>query len=344
MRGVRGAHIVEPRRAFYSTGLLLKFLLVVLLSLIIIWAGYGFEFQPLFKDAMRLDEKLQIAHSIAKKLSPHISQGAMGRLDDFLLKVPVPLGSHMLGIMGVFKHGYEGHKAFFLGKWSTHGSPFYFLVAFLIKTPIPMLIFLALGIIISLRRKLEVGEKFILVVTAIFFITSSLSGLKIGLRHILPIYPFCFMMAGRSGEFLQNRFLKLGAGLLMLWYAFTALTIWPHYLGYFNEIIGGSKYGYKYLRDSNFNWGQDLPALADYMNKNKSNEVILLDYVRQADPVAYGVHYRNFTSEDFKIPQNKVYAISADVVETVDWAKDREPTAKAGYSIFIYDFTKEATK
>jgi hypothetical protein len=31
----------------------------------------------------------------------------------------------------------------------------------------------------------------------------------------------------------------------------------PHYLAYFNEIIGGPRNGYKYLIDSNLDWGQD---------------------------------------------------------------------------------------
>lgn len=319
---------------------LLKFLIIVILSLIVIWAGYGFEFQPLLKDAMRLDEKLQIAHSMAYKISPHISQGAIGRLDDFLLKIPVPLGSHMLGIMGVFRHGYEGHNTYFLGRWSSHGDPLYFLAAFLIKTPIPLLIFLILGIFISLRQRSQIGERFIFIVTIVFFVTSSLSGLKLGLRHILPLYPFFFMICGSAAGLLKKKYFNILIYCLMIWYIFSSAKTWPHYLGYFNEAVGGPVNGYKYLRDSNVDWGQDLPSLSRHMNKNGIKEIVF-EYFGQADPSAYGVRYRKFTTDELETPGNNIYAISAQYLEHAKWNKDYKPTAMAGYSIFIYDFSKE---
>ncbi len=330
---------IKKERAVY----LLRFMLVIFLSLIVAWAAYGFEFQPLFKDVMRLDEKLEIAHSIAKKIYPHIGPGAIARLDDFLLKAPVPLGSHILGIMGVFRHGYEGHNTYFLGRWSSHGDPLYFLVAFLIKTPIPLIFFLLLGIFISLRQKLRMGERFILIIVTIFFITSSLSGLKLGLRHILPLYPFCFMICGSAIVLFKKKYINILLYCLMAWYAFISVKTWPHYLGYFNESIGGSTNGYRYLRDSNVDWGQDLPSLSRYMAKNGIKE-IALEYFGQADPAVYGVRYRKFMPYEFESPGNGVYAISAQYLEHAKWTKDHKPTARAGYSIFIYDFTGESAK
>ncbi|MDP3791547.1 MAG: glycosyltransferase family 39 protein [Candidatus Omnitrophota bacterium] len=319
---------------------LLNFFIIVLLSLIVIWAGYGFEFQPLLKDAMRVDEKLQIAHSIAKKIFPAAGPEAIRRLDDILLKVPVPLPSHMLGIIGVLRHGQEGHNTFFLGRWSAHGSPLYFVTAFLIKTPIAAIILLLAGLMALLRRRLGMGERFILIFTVIFLAVSSLSGLKLGLRHILPVYPFCFMIAGRSVEFLKNKAAVIAMALLIVWYAFSAFTAWPHYLGYFNEAVGGPANGYKYIRDSNVDWGQDLPSLSRYMEKNSVKEVVL-EYFGQADPAVYGVHYRKFTPDEFEVPGNNIYAISAQYLEHAKWAKEHKPTATAGHSIFIYDFTKK---
>lgn len=322
---------------------LLKFLIIVIVSLIVIWAGYGFEFQPLLKDAMRLDEKLQIAHSMAYKIFPHIREGAISRLDDFLLKVSVPLGSHMLGIMGVFRHGYEGHSTYFLGRWSSHGDPLYFLAAFLIKTPIPLLIFLILGIFISLRQRSQIGERFIFIVTIVFFVTSSLSGLKLGLRHILPLYPFFFMICGSAAVLLKKKYFNILIYCLMIWYIFSSAKTWPHYLGYFNETVGGPVNGYKYLRDSNVDWGQDLPSLSRHMNKNGIKEIVF-EYFGQADPAVYGVRYRKFTTDELETPGNNIYAISAQYLEHAKWTKDYKPTAMAGYSIFIYDFTKGSAK
>jgi len=325
---------IKRERSVY----LVKFLVIVLLSLVITWAGYGFDFQPMLKkDTMRVDEKIELAHNMAKKMGLSVDYKC---LNNFLLTVPVPLGAHLLGIMGVLRHAHEGHSVYFLGKWTGHGSPLYFLTAFLIKTPIPALIFLILGIFICMKQKPKMSTRFIFIVVTIFFVVSSFSGLKLGLRHILPIYPFCFMIAARSEEFLRKRFLNIFMWFLVGWYVISSLGAWPHYLSYFNEIIGGPKNGYRYLRDSNIDWGQDLPALSAYMRKNNIKE-IALEYFGQADPSVYGVRCRKFTLDEFTKPENKVYAISAQYLENAKWTKDYEPSATAGYSIFIYDFTKK---
>ena len=105
-------------------------------------------------------------------------------------------------------------------------------------------------------------------------------------------------------------------------------------------MVGGSKNGYKILRDSNVAWGQDLPALSSYMRDNNVGEVVL-DYFGQADPAVYGVRYRKFQTEELKRPKDAVYAVSAQNLEGIYWTKDFKPTIIAGSSIFIYDLTKE---
>ena len=128
---------IEKRKGF-----IIKIFLIFAISLFVLWAGYGFSTAPILKDAMRVEEKLGIAQVIAAKILPFWKEGLSDYLERFLLNAPFPLGEHLLGILGVIRHGYEGHRTFFLGKWSSHGNPLYFIVAFLIKTPIPTIIFL----------------------------------------------------------------------------------------------------------------------------------------------------------------------------------------------------------
>ena len=203
-----------------------------------------------------------------------------------------------------------------------------------------MLIFLTAGLFMTLRRKIGRGERVILVTIVLFFIASSLSNLQIGFRHILPLFPLCFIIAGRTEELLKGRLLSLVIWFLISWHVVSSLSAWPNYIGYFNEIIGGPKNGYKYLRDSNLDWGQGLPALADYMKKNKVEEVAL-EYFGQADPGAYGIHYRKLSALEMNKPDNKIYAISAQYLEHIKWTERYKPTATAGYAMFIYDFSKE---
>jgi hypothetical protein len=306
-----------------------RFFAVIFISLIVTWAGYGFDLQPVLKDAMRVEEKLEIAHNM--------------KLDKILTQVPTPLGAHILGVLGVLKHSQQSNTTYFLGKWSDKGNCLYFLTAFVIKNPIPMLIFLLAGLFITFRSKINSGEKTILTAIAVFFITSSFSNLQIGIRHILPLFPLCFIIAGRSEVLLKKKILNIIIAALIIWYTLSSLVAWPDYIAYFNELIGGSKNGCKYLRDSNLDWGQDLPALSAYMAKNGVKEVAL-EYFGQADPLVYGIHYRKFNPDEFEKPGNSIYAVSAQYLEHVKWTKEYKPAALAGYSIFIYDFSKVSAK
>jgi hypothetical protein len=66
--------------------------------------------------------------------------------------------------------------------------------------------------------------------------------------------------------------------------------IHPDYLSYFNILAGGPRNGHKWLIDSNLDWGQDLPALREYMT-DQGIEKIHLGYFGRADPQIYGVNY-----------------------------------------------------
>jgi len=305
-------------------GIILKFLGIVLVSILVIWAGYGFEVAPILKDAMRAGEKLSMVHKIAGT-----------RLDHFLLNTPVPLGAHIIGVLGVIRHGQEGHSTFFCGTWSGHGNSLYFALAFLIKTPIPAILFIFTGLVMSLRS-IGRNERFLLISIALFFVTASLSKLQLGLRHILPIYPLCFVLAGRVAGLFDKKIVKTIAVLCIAWYLVIAFRTWPDYLSYFNEFIGGPANGYKYLRDSNIDWGEDLPALSAYLKKNGIDKVKLL-YFGTADPAHYGIIYAPLSSAEMEKPSADIYAISVHKIDTVKWAKEQEPAARIGYSIYVYD-------
>ena len=116
----------------------------------------------------------------------------------------------------------------------------------------------------------------------------------------------------------------------------SSIYIWPDYLSYFNEIIGGPSHGWKYLRDSDLDWGQDLPALKSYMKKNNMEEIELL-YYGEGLPSAYNIIHKDITAENKVMPKKNVYAVSVTSLESVQWAVQYKPTVKLGYSIFIYD-------
>jgi hypothetical protein len=70
-------------------------------------------------------------------------------------------------------------------------------------------------------------------------------------------------------------------------------TIFPHYLAYFNELAGGPRNGWHSLADSNIDWGQDLPGLKTWLDRNNIREPVYLSYFGTADPRFYQISYKS---------------------------------------------------
>ena len=77
-------------------------------------------------------------------------------------------------------------------------------------------------------------------------------------------------------------------GLLFL----EAFSVHPHYLSYFNQLSGGPSNGYRLLVDSSNDWGQDLPALAEWQESQASGSKQYLAYFGTANPASYGIHIK----------------------------------------------------
>jgi hypothetical protein len=145
----------------------------------------------------------------------------------------------------------------------------------------------------------------------------------------------------------------------MVWYSLGTLRVFPHYLAYFNELVGGPKDGYKCLLDSNLDWGQDLPGLAEFLRQHGNPEVIL-SFFGTASAKAHGITYQDFFSYNLSgrredhvnslRPQREVFVISANSLQCLyypdktiyDWLKKRRPLATIGYSLFVYDVTQDS--
>lgn len=271
---------------------------------------------------------------------------------------------YLQGISFQIEHAGQGHSSFLIGEHSFSGWWYYYIVAFLIKTPIPTLIlfFTALGYnLFRFRFSRNMNELFLMIPVFFIFTFFSVMHQSIGLRYILPIYPYIFLMIGGVIRFKINKKLIYPALLLLVgWYISGTLYMGHHYLAYFNELIGGPKNGYKYLVDSNLDWGQDLPGLKTFMDNNNIKS-INLSYFGTDLPERYGINYTRlpdplFESElqhdNIRMKVKGLVAISATNLQGVyfsnkdiyAWFKEHEPAERIGYSIFIYNTNLKRTE
>jgi len=251
-------------------------------------------------------------------------------------------------------HGEEPLQPFLMGQYSG-GWWYYFIIAFLIKTPIAMLLFLTVAGALFARRIVKgkwIDEAFLLLPTLAVFYFFSLNNVQIGLRYVLPAYPFLFVFAGQATQLLAANAFRMALSIAAIgWYIGASCFIHPHYLAYFNELVGGPNNGWKYLVDSNLDWGQDLKGLKRFMVQHGIAR-ISLSYFGSDSPERYGIAYDwlpSFVLLDRhpahhpSRPKGWV-AISATTLQGAylsdrDFFADfrkRKPVAKIGYSIFIY--------
>jgi hypothetical protein len=252
---------------------------------------------------------------------------------------------------------------YFLGELNNHGSLAYLPVAFLIKTPVATLLMTLISLLFwrsgaGLDRQTAL---YLLVPPAVYFAAMVATRVNLGLRYALPVYPFLFILAGRVGTIPLGKSLMLSRGCDLIAVALVAassLSVAPHYLAYFNRLIGGPEQGHRYLSDSNLDWGQDLKGLKTWMD-GEEVPVIYLSYFGTAPPSGWGIRYQylpawveNIQDPDLneRVPQSgrQILAISLVNLQGIyfdkdrdrfHWLESRKPLTIIGHSIYVYDIT-----
>ncbi len=265
------------------------------------------------------------------------------------------------GLTRILKSAAETPRASFLfGKYSVGGWPYYFVATFFLKTPIPLLAVLPF---LPFNKKISKNWIFLLLPVVFYLTVSSFSKIQIGHRHIIPVYPFLICSVGiLMGDLLRkNIFLKAAVFLSLFWIAYGFVKTHPWHISYFNEIAGGHENGYKFLLDSNIDWGQGLKELSIYLKSENTNH-IYFSYFGTGDPHYYGIKYHplgfvsNLPREGDEIDLTKMprkfFAVSATNLyanyyedkEIFSWLRKEEPEEIIAASIFIFDLQKPAVK
>jgi hypothetical protein len=78
--------------------------------------------------------------------------------------------------------------------------------------------------------------------------------------------------------------------ILAVGLALESIIAFPNYIPFFNAIA--RPYRFRLLSDSNIDWGQDLPALAEWRRRNPTTK-LYLRYFGTTDPAVYGIDYLN---------------------------------------------------
>ena len=283
-----------------------------------------------------------------------------------------PLAAYVFGPCWMFKRVSGGNGAYFLGQVG-NGFTAYFPVVFLIKETLPFIFLALFALIYTLKetfsnlklnnifsrfagflRKSVVGYT-LLIFIILYAFTSITGGLNIGFRHLFPILPFAYLLIGKKvfdflheKHSLTRRIFRVASSFLILWIIFTPIAAYPSYTSYFNESVGGSENGYRYVTDSNTDWGQDLKRLREFIDERPQIEKIRVDYFGGGN-TKYYLGDKYIPWYDSKRPvetgwyaistnylQGSIYSDKNTIKNNYAWTLEYKPVAMIGKSILIF--------
>jgi hypothetical protein len=268
-----------------------------LVAVLLIWSAFGFRFSMYHP---RLAAQARPLHSwteVTSWHSPAISATEFAR-DHRLL----PEG-YLYGFAQVYRFS-RYRRAFLNGDYRLTGWASFFPYTAAVKTPLPVFALgaLTLGAFAWRRRRqpapaAPLAGKFyaltpLLALAAVYSLFALSSPLNIGHRHILPLYPVLYILCGAAGPLLWQTSRAGAAVILALlgWLVWDSFAIRPHYLAYFNALDGGSTEAYHHVVDSSLDWGQELPALRQWLKTQRHpGERLFLSYFGSDDPVFRGI-------------------------------------------------------
>jgi dolichyl-phosphate-mannose-protein mannosyltransferase len=245
------------------------------------------------------------------------------------------------GVALVISHSKIGHEAYLMGEWSHTGWRSYFPIAYFLKSPLAFVVVTIAGLAITVKqlRSLPLLATAPWIAAAVYFALAIASNVNIGVRHLLPVFALVCIGAGCAYARVQKPWARRALLGLGAWQAALAIAVYPLYLQFMSEAIGGSANGYKYLIDSNYDWGQDANRLKKFLDE-RGIPHIYLDY--------FGTQYN---IEYLKIPNTRVTAeqagqlrdgwlvVSASELMRDEWKwlrESRVPAARVADTLFVY--------
>lgn len=353
----------------------IKLTLIFAIGFLVLWPVYQFHVLNLPVEKISLySQELLKSHPLQKITDP-------SKIVNWMAENPIlkPWSYYVLGVFMVTERAAGGHTTYFLGEVSAAGWISYFPIVYVLKEPLPFHIFTILALFYTAytikrpfwqrsfaRAKNWIKNHFtefaMILWIFLYWIFSLSSNLNIGVRHLLPVIPFTFILvsAGTFAWLKSEKNLRLKSIkyliliILILWQAISVIKIYPHFLAYFNEIAGGPNNAYIYTVNSNLDWGQDLKRLKRWVDENKI-EKIYVDYFGGGDAGYYlkekFIPWQGNRDPE-EIEKGSYLAVSATFLQGgrgepaigfnqpsgfYRWLYQYDPpVAKIGYSIFVY--------
>jgi hypothetical protein len=317
----------RARRKRTAGTLLGGFAAIVVLGVGLLWAFYGFRYAARPAGLVMNPTLSQYAAPLTGVNSWVISHLANWRL------LPE---SYLMGITDIH-YAAQQYAIFILGHDYAHGVWWYFPVALSIKTTLGLIGLVVLAGIALVSKRLSHGRElaYLFVPGAIYLAAAILSGMNIGTRHVLFLYPLAALLAAAGITALaqhSRRWMWIGGGLVAC-HVVSAMAVFPAEMAYANEAWGGAANTHKYLSDSSVDWAQQLPHVKQWVDAHPGEECwFAYSAYPELRPQAYGIPCHPLPTDQTEweflpvdVPEtiHGNILLSADELEACDWPSDQ---------------------
>ena len=325
--------------------------LITLIGWVVLWSCYRFRYDAR-PNGLQMNPPLA---EYVKGLEPYQAWPI-----STMARIRILPESYLYGLVDV-KLTANYYTSYVLGKVYAHNVWFYFPVAFLIKSTIGVLALLLLGLGVIAGRRLNCWREilFLLVPVAFYLVVALVVGMNIGVRHILIVYVFLYVLIGGAAWALirKSRKWAYAVGVLLLAHAASSVMAFPNYIPYSNELWGGPSQTHKYLTDSNADWGEQLKSVKQYLDQRGVKDCWFVYFAAGvAEPSYYGIPCKPlptintlWLNEPIEVPESidGPVLISASNLSSVEFGpgpldpygqfKLLKPTAVIDRGVFVFD-------
>jgi 4-amino-4-deoxy-L-arabinose transferase-like glycosyltransferase len=242
----------------------LAFVAGTVVAVPVLWATYGFRYSARPGGGHMepsLAEYAKPLHGVEPWIYVHLAKGRL---------LPE---SYLFGLVDIRRLSTlsQSFPTYIFGQVQAHGVAYYFPAAFVIKSTLAFLVLILVVIFAVVTGRLRARREvvFLTVPPLVYLLIATATGLNIGARHILPMYAFLAVLIGGAVSALAraDRRWAYAVGVLLAWHAVSSMRAFPVTLAYSNELWGGPSQTYRYLTDSNVDWGQQLLDVKRYLDK-----------------------------------------------------------------------------
>lgn len=267
-----GPHLGKP---------LLEMCLAGVIALGVLWAFYGFRYAA----TPGAHAPVEIAEFLRAVGRPGRDASAMDTLVGWIAATHLFPEAYVMGLADIVGNSVRNTRLF--GQMYSQGQWFFYPIAFSVKSSIPLLLLLPVGLVALWLDRSRRRQWLFLVFPSLAYLAIAMSStFTDGIRHILQVYPYFLLLAGFGLVALWRRGRGWAVALLCLLASqgVAVARVAPDYIPFANAFWGGPGAAYDLLPFDAVEWGQSMKRIRTYVKDHGIKECWVAGI---GDPLAY---------------------------------------------------------